>query len=79
MIHDENITRLCEDIFKLSEGAPEDREVFVTSLMKTIERYDTPAEEEVDFVVTQLVYSMLNLVMRHGTEDERRLADECCE
>ena len=73
-----DLAKLCEDIYKLSEGAPEDEEDFVSSLGRVVERYGTDEEEREDFVVSQLVFSMLNLVERHGTEEERSLAERCC-
>lgn len=77
MTYDPDVEQLCESIFKLSEGAPEDEYDFVSSLAKTIERYGTDDEQKEDFVVSQLVFSMLSLAMRHGTDKERRLAEEC--
>ncbi len=78
MTYDPDVEQLCESIFKLAEGAPEDEYDFVSSLTQTIERYGTDDEQPEDFVTSQLVFSMLNLVVRHGTEEERALAEKCC-
>lgn len=77
MTYDPDMAQLCEGIFKLAEGAPEDREDFVSGLGAVIERYGTDDEQKEDYATTQLVFSLLGRVAGSGTEKERRLAVEC--
>jgi len=74
-----SLHEVCTAIFRLSGGDPDDEEHDVGVLEEVVRRYDTVDERDEDDTLIGFVYSMLCLVAKHGTQEEKNLANTCRE